>query len=58
MNIGQYAKMIVAVAGAAAQLLTHYSGSWWEPPVAALITAATVYLVPNSGSSGAVSPPR
>lgn len=51
LNIGQYAKLIVAVAGAATQLLTHYSGQWWEPPVAATVTAIVVYLVPNASAT-------
>lgn len=45
---GQAAKAIVAFIGALSQLLTHYSGKWWEPAAAAGVTLLGVFLVPNA----------
>ena len=52
---GSAAKFVMALVGAAATLLSHFSSSWWEPTAAAVVIALGVYLVPNSAAPAQVA---
>jgi hypothetical protein len=54
---GQAAKLVVALIGTAATVLSHWSSKWWEPVAVSVLTAVAVYLVPNAPSSTNVPPP-
>ena len=48
-NAGVYAKTIIAVFGAVVTALGPYLATYrWWPAVPAVLTAVTVYLVPNA----------
>lgn len=51
--MSNYMKAIVAVIQAVlVGVQTYYPGAKWEPIVTAVVGAALVYLVPNTGNSG------
>lgn len=54
---GQANKVIVALLAAAATLLQHWSGDWWEPAVVTLLGAVSVFLVSNAPAAAAELPP-
>jgi hypothetical protein len=48
---GRYSKLVVALAGVATSGIETYArAAHWAPAVTAAITAALVFLVPNSGA--------
>lgn len=51
-NAGSIAKLVVAVLGSAsASLSVYYASVHWLPVVISVLTAASVYLVPNTPKS-------
>lgn len=56
--LNPYMKAIVAILGAAiTAAATFYGNAHWFPILSAVVTAATVYLVPNTASTPAIVPP-
>ena len=56
VSIGQYAKFIIAVLGAASVSITTFAGTAaWAPTALSIISAILVYLVPNAPKT--VAPP-
>jgi hypothetical protein len=48
-KLGPYLKAVVAILGAAlTSLATYYGGSHWYPIAVSVVTAISVYLVPNT----------
>lgn len=57
-NAGVYAKTIIAVFGAAITALGPYLAAYkWWPAIPAVLTALTVYLVPNASPVGVPAEP-